>query len=597
MKKLLFLTCLLGIGVFFTDCRTDPKPDTTTKVDFKHDENIVYARLRADADNLNPYVATAAYAQEVYKHILPYLMYFSPETLELTPILVKGKPEVKELTEGEYAGGISYTYEFLDEAQWDNGQTLTAEDVIFSFKVMFTNTWPNQRAKGSYSFVGDIQADENNPKRFTFFVKNKYILSEVQLSTITVLPSYIYDPNGILANFSLQDIMNPDHKFSDAEMAQLQQFGDNFMDSKYQREKGFVVGCGAYELEEWETGQRIILKKKENWWGDALADKYPMLQAEPQEIHYKIIADQTSAVAALRDQELDAIDQIQPKDYINLSEDKRMQELYDFSAPARLVGSYVTFNLRNPKLEQKEVRRAIAHLFDIDNIMENVIDGMGKRINNPIMLYIPDEKLHEQTPPIPFDVAKAKDLLTAAGWTDTDNNGIVDKEIDGEVVELELTYLASSPTEEQIGLLFQNSAKEVGVSIVPIKKEFITKLGDVRKGEYELAAMAFRGYPMPYDPHQNFHSDNTRAGGSNFGGYINEEVDELITQIRVEMDDTKRRTLYARFLQIINEDQPYVYLFSPLNPTAISKRFSAESSSMGYFTNMFELKSDVNMKN
>lgn len=594
MKKLLYLTCLLTLGLFFTDCRTDPAT-TTTQVDFKHDENIVYARLRADADNLNPYVATASYAQEVYKYIFPYLMYFSPNDLELAPILVKGRPEIREVTEGEYAGGVAYTYEFLDEAQWDNGQPLTAADIIFSLKVMFTNTWPNQRARGSYDFIGDVQADADNPKRFTFFTKNKYILSEIQLSTITTLPAYIYDPAGILANFELGDLMDADHKFSDAEMEQLQQFGDNFMDPKYQREKGSVVSCGAYELDSWETGQRIILKRKENWWGDNLADKYPMLQANPREIHYKIIADQTSAIAALRDQELDAIDQMQPKDYLELSQDERMQELYDFDSPTRLVGYNTAFNLRNPKLQQKEVRRAIAHLFDVDNIVENVVYGMGERINGP-MLYNTDDNILADTPPIPFDINQAKELLAAAGWVDSNNDGMVDKKIDGERIEMELNYAFSSPTEEQIALLFQNSAKEAGVGVVPIKKEFVTKLADVRKGDFEMVAMGWRTYPMPYDPYQLFHSESATAGGSNYSGFINEEVDDLITQIRSEIDETKRNALYKRFQNIVYDEQPNVYLFSPRNPIAISKRFEAESSSIGYFPNMFELKGEVSME-
>jgi peptide/nickel transport system substrate-binding protein len=250
--------------------------------------------------------------------------------------------------------------------------------------------------------------------------------------------------------------------------------------------------------------------------------------------------------------------------------------------------------MRDPKLQQKEVRRAIAHLFDVDNIMENVIYGMGKRISSP-MLYTSDEKILNESPPISFDVAKAKAMLTAAGWTDSNNDGIVDKEIDGERVEMELSYAFSSPTEEQIALLFQNNAKEAGVGVVPVKKEFVTKLTDVRKGDFELVAMGWRTYPMPYDPYQLFHSESAKVGGSNYSGLINEELDQIIENIRVEIDETKRNALYAQFQKIIYDEQPSVYLFSPQNPTAISKRFNAQSSSIGYFPNMFELKGDVNM--
>lgn len=590
MKKLLFLTLFVGIGVFFTDCQSSGQPDdATTTVDFKHDENIVYSRLRADADNLNPYYATTSYSQEVYKFIFPYMLYFSPKTLELEPILVKERAKVEEVSEGKYAGGLSYTFEFLDEVKWDNGEDVTGEDILFSLKVMFNPKVPAQRARIGYEFIEEMVIDKENPKKFTFFTMERYILSEVQLSTILLYPEYIYDPEGLLKDFALEDLMDTEKANALAEKDdRLQKFADHFSQSKFAREKGSVVSCGAYELDEWETGQRIILKKKENWWGEGLSEKYHMLEASPEEIHFKVMADQTAAVAALRDQELDAIDQMQAEDFIELSKDERMQDLYDFKKPARLVGYGVAFNLRNNKFNDKKVRRAIAHLYDINNIIENLLYGMGAPVTNPVH---PSKSYHaDNLPVIEYDVDKARKLLTDAGWSDTNNDGTVDKEIDGEQLELEINYLVSSSNEEEIALLFQNSAKEAGVGVNISKKEFVTKMGDIRKNEFDMAAIGWRTYPIPYDPKQIWHSSSAVAGGSNYSGFTNDEVDELIDKIRVEIDDNKRDMMYQRFQEIIYDEQPYVFLFTPLNPTAISKRFDAESSSIGYFPNMFELK-------
>lgn len=590
MKKLLFLTFLMGIGMFFTDCRTDPKPDAGgATVDFKHDENIVYSRLRADADNLNPYYATNSYSQEVYKYIFPYMLYFSPKTLELEPILVKERAKIEEVSEGKYKGGLSYTFEFLDELKWDNGEEVTGEDVIFSLKVMFNPKVPAQRARIGYEFIEELVIDEENPKKFTFYTMDRYILSEVQLSTILLYPEYVYDADGLLKDFPLEDLMDSEKANALAEKDdRLQQFADHFAQSKFAREKGSVVSCGAYELDEWETGQRIILKKKENWWGDGLGEKYHMLESKPKEIHFKIMSDQTAAVAALRDQELDAIDQMQPEDFIELSKDNRMQELYEFKKPTRLVGYAAMFNLQDEKLKDKNVRRAIAHLFDINSIIDNVLYGMGEPIVGPVH---PSKSYYaKDLPTIEFSTDKAKKMLADAGWVDTNNNGIVDKEIDGEQVEMEIDYLISSATEEEIGLLFQNNAKEAGVRVNVNKKEFVTKLGDLKKGDFEMAQSGWRTYPMPYDPKQIWHSSSAVAGGSNYSGFVSDEADQLIDNIRVEINDEKRNEMYQRFQEIIYEEQPYVFLFTPLNPTAISKRFEAESSSLGYFPNMFELK-------
>ncbi|MEL7020941.1 MAG: ABC transporter substrate-binding protein [Bacteroidota bacterium] len=595
MKKITLFTLLVGLVIFFTDCRTDPdhKESEVTALDFKHKDNVVYVRLRADADNLHPYIATSTYAQQVYQHIFPYLLYFSPEDASLEPVLVKERAQVEEVTEGPYKGSLSYTFELLDEAQWDNGQTVTAADVIFSFKAMFTNTWPNQRARGTYEFVDHIETYPNNPKRFTFYTRDRYILSEVQLSTISILPAYVYDPKNILADFALADLMDADHKFSDAEMTRLQEFGDNFVSPKYQREADFVIGCGPYKLENWETKQRIILKKKDNWWGDKLADKYPMLEAKPKEIYYKIISDQTTAVAALRDQEVDAIDQIQPQDYLKLKKDERINAFYDLDATVRLAGYGTAFNMRRTKLQQKEVRRALTHLFDIDNIMSNILYDMGEPINSPI--HPTKSYYNRDLPAIPFDLAEAKKLLAAAGWSDSNGNGIVDKEIDGEQVELEVEYLVSSSIEEQIAILFQNSAAEVQVGVNIVKKEFVTKLDDLRKHNFDLVATGWRNYPMLYDPYSSFHSESAVAKGGNYSGISIEKLDQLIADIRSEIDEEKRNKLYADFQKLIYDEQPIVFLFSPLNPMATSKRFDGKQSSIGYYVNTFELKNSARL--
>ena len=50
----------------------------------------------------------------------------------------------------------------------------------------------------------------------------------------------------------------------------LRKFADDYNSEKFQREKDYISGCGPYEFVEWVTGQRIKLKKKNNWWGDKL---------------------------------------------------------------------------------------------------------------------------------------------------------------------------------------------------------------------------------------------------------------------------------------------------------------------------------------
>ena len=131
MKKLIFLLPILGLLVF-SAC----KPDQAL-IQFKHTNNTVYVRLQGEPDKLNPLVTTNGYSRIVYERFFQSPLTFDPKTLEMVPLLAKSRPEIKAITQGPYAGGISYTFELIPNAKWDNGQSVTAEDVVFTFKAIF----------------------------------------------------------------------------------------------------------------------------------------------------------------------------------------------------------------------------------------------------------------------------------------------------------------------------------------------------------------------------------------------------------------------------------------------------------------------------
>ena len=139
-----------------------------------------------------------------------------------------------------------------------------------------------------------------------------------ELSNITsVMMAHMYDTYGHkLTNMNQPWLAPP----------RLQEFATAFSDEKFAREKGFVSGCGPYALEEWISGQRIILKKKKNWWGDKLVDKYPLLKATPDKITYKIVKDINAAISLAKNGEIDVINKIPWTSYVNLKEDKSITD-------------------------------------------------------------------------------------------------------------------------------------------------------------------------------------------------------------------------------------------------------------------------------
>ncbi|MCP3930584.1 MAG: ABC transporter substrate-binding protein [Bacteroidetes bacterium] len=572
-------------------CGNDP--DLSSQPKFKRNDNTVIVRFPAEPDRLNPLLTTNTYAKAVYERIFLYLMDFHPQTFELEPQLVKSRPVIEEITEGEYAGGVAYTFEILDEAVWDDGSPVTAADVAFTLKVLF-NPKVNAGPFRSYmEFIKDFEIDEDNLNKFTIYTDQKYILSEAAVSNIAVYPEYIYDPERLLADFSVRELCDSDNAQKLAEQnPRLQQFAEAFNSSQFSREKGFIKGTGPYQFEEWVTGQRIVLTKKENWWGDNLRKKYPALQAFPEKLIYNVIPDPTTAMTVLKDEGFDVTAQIDSRDFTELKKDERVNELFNLQTAPFLGFYYIGLNMNHPKLSDKRVRRALAHLVDVDEIIENVFYGLAERMTGPIH---PSKSYFDKSlQPIKLDVKKARTLFDEAGWTDTNNNGIVDKMIDGELVEMNLSLLISSASKagKNIALLFQDNAKRAGVNIEIVPKEFTVMIDDIKKREYELYNGAWGQDPAIDDPKQLWHTDSDTPDGTNRVGFGNAESDRIIDEIRITLDEKKRNELFKQFQQIVYEEQPYIFMITPQERLAIHKRFEAKVSAKrpGYFPNEFVLK-------
>lgn len=546
-------------------CRTEQHAD------WKHTDNTVRVRLPSDVKTLNPYLYRTAYEATVHSLAFQYLLDFDPETLELSPQLAIAKPTVEDIAEGPFAGGQRFTFEIQPDAVWDDGQPVTGHDMAFTLKVLFNPKAPMQRWLAYLDYVAGIQVDEGNPKRFTILTNRKYFLAEAALSNLIVLPRHVYDSAGLLADFALEDLvaLKPDV----VNDPRLQQFAEVFTSPRMARE--VVEGSGPYELVEWVDGQRIVLARKRNWWGDALAERFTMLRAYPDTFIFIPIPDQTATATALRNQDLDVALELDSRLFKELQADSALQQIYNFYTPPRFVFFYIAMNNKNPKLADKRVRRALAHLIDVDQVISELYDGFGERITGP---FLPDKPYyHKGLEPIPMDLDRARQLLAEAGWTDSDGNGILDKVIDGKKTELRLSYLITPGSEFQQNLLalLQSNARKVGIEIEAQAVESNVLGERLRNRDYELAGRGAGSSPVPDDPKQLFHTDSDNPGGSNYARFGTPQTDSLIEAIRTAPDEQARLPLYLKLQEIIYDEQPLIFLFAPKDKIVVHKRFDA----------------------
>ena len=571
MKKnfsIIFLALFSIVTLGLTSCGGGEKGDAAdTPKNINSNPEVICHQL-SDAQMLNPVTYSDAVAGYIVAEIFYTLLAIDFETLQPTPVVAASRPEI-EVTED---GGMKITYNIRPEAKWDDGTPITAKDVEFALKVIKNPKVDNLNTKPYYEFIQDMIFYDDDPLKFTFIVDKVYILAEITSGDMPLLPRSIYDPNGLMDEFTIKDLSTKADELASNE--KIIAFANEFNSEKYQRDKNFINGCGPYNLEEWQTGQKIVLVKKENWWGDQLKGEGAHFDSNPPKIIYQTINDQTTAKEALKGGEVDVMNGIKSKDFKELLKSEKFTKNYNTHTPPFMAYAYLGINVRRPMFSDKRTRQALAHLIDMDKILDKIILGYGERAIGPIH---PSKKKHHNgnIKPYEYNPEKAKALLAEAGWKDTDGDGILDNIIDGEKVKFEMSYLYNqgNDTRKAVGLLFQEEARKVGIIVNVITQDWSIFLENTKQHDFDMYYGSWVNSPTPDDPKQIYHTSSYN-GGSNYTGFGNVETDALIDSIRVELDEDKRAKLYHRFQEILHDECSYIYLYHPLEKIAIHKRFS-----------------------
>jgi peptide/nickel transport system substrate-binding protein len=212
------------------------------------------------------------------------------------------------------------------------------------------------------------------------------------------------------------------------------------------------------------------------------------------------------------------------------------------------------------------VRRALTMLLPRDAIRDRIYHGLAMVITGNFMPGTPES--NAEVEPWPFDPAQATGLLEAAGWIDSDGDGIRDKE--GTPFRFEITITNANEVAERICTVYQEELARVGIKMDIRTLEWASLLERVNTRQFDAMMMGWSMPPDP-DPYQVWHSSQMDAG-SNYIGFNHPEADKIIEDARVSFDAAERAALYNRFHTILHEEQPYTFLLAPKELLAVSKR-------------------------
>jgi peptide/nickel transport system substrate-binding protein len=209
--------------------------------------------------------------------------------------------------------------------------------------------------------------------------------------------------------------------------------------------------------------------------------------------------------------------------------------------------TYLGFNLEDPLLSHRELRQALAFATDRQALIRYLLNGQAKLAAGVLP---PDHWAAEaDVAQYPYEPARAEQVLETAGFP---------RRQDG--VRLRLTLKCS--TEEQarlIGAGLQEQWRRVGVALELRPLELATLFSDVGKGNFQITFQRWVGANTDPDFFEfAFSSKRFPPDGANRGHYRNPRIDALTNQIRVEMNQEKRKALCSEVQKILAEDLPYL---------------------------------------
>jgi peptide/nickel transport system substrate-binding protein len=529
--------------------------------------------VASDPTQLTPFNATDKTALVLFNHLFQTLLAFDFQTNKLVPVLVKERPKIKEKKDGK----IEVSFEIRAEAKWNDGTEITGNDVAFSLKIIKCPQTDNQHLKSDFNLIENIFVDKQNPKRFTLIYSEPTMMLETILTDLLILPKQIYDVNGVLDNYSLYEMTEQAERFT-ADI-DLQNFAIAFNSPKFQRE--VVIGSGAYRLASWSDGERIVLAKKETWWGNEITDQNQWFKAIPNELVFEVYKKQLVGYSAIKKGKIDVMNDIPfyafskywfPKD------SKYRTNYHVFTAPS-FTYDYIGINQNSPKLSDTLTRKALAHLMDIEALIQKSSFGFAEQVTSfthPSLENLANKNIQ----PYAFNLAMADSLLVMAGWQDLDSNNILEQQfitdsLDTIKLELSLTisYNSGNDRRKKAAEILQQAAKKVGIQITIESVELANLLDKLKQHDFELYVGGWISSPKLSNPMVVWHTSAIN-NGSNYVSFGNEKSDEIIEQISQTIDPNKRAKLYQELHGIIHEDVPYIFLLSQKQCIAINKKFN-----------------------
>ena len=519
--------------------------------------------MLSDPQNLNPYTSNDAGSSLVLGHIFETLLYAENEP----PYQLKGKlaasyPKISE-------DRLSYTFNLRKNIEFADGTALTAHDVLFSMKVILNPRVLAPHLRNYYSAIRDVEIISDY--EITFHCHEPYFLNDVSLGSFEIIPRHFYDVEKLMNEVPISSLIDGSWS-SGPHNTLIERFADQF-NQNFNRK---LMGSGSYLIEnidrDFVTMQKIVLTRNKDYWGGG--NKDIPASGYLEKIIFKIINNTDAAFIELTNGNID-YHSLRPLEFKEKSWSKDFNDRFLKAVKYSNGYTYIGWNNADPIFEDHRVRQAMTHLTDREGMVANLLFGLAETVEGPISNF--RQEYNHDLEPYGYDVDRALDLLDEAGWGDSDNDGILDKVIAGELISFEFEILINSGNQirKDVALSLQAELSEIGIDCQVRELDWSIFLQRVKNKDFSAMILGW-GSSVVFAPdlYQVWHSSQAEDQGSNAISFKNPEADIILEAYRQEFNEVRRIEMYSRLQEIIYDQQPYTFLWKSRSAQAYSRRFS-----------------------
>lgn len=542
-----------------------PKTVTIDGVDYMQSQapvgkfggSIVFSTIGEGPKTFNPFNTKDATSATMAGLMFDGLVTTKADTGEVIPKLAKSFEMSSD--------GKVYTFHLRRGIKWSDGKPITADDVVFSWNKILLAGLGNTSTRDSVVIDGQLPKVEKVDDYTVKFTIIKPFAPFLRMLSAPIAPKHVFEP-----------VVKKGEKYFDSFWSTTTPPSD------------FVIN-GAFKLKQYLAAQRVVFIRNPNYYEINLkGEKLPYLD----KIIYLIVGDLNNETLKFEANELDSIGlrgsnvgrykkREAKSDYViyNLGPDTgTMFVAINLNTRKNDKGKYYVDPKKQVWFNDLNFRHAIDYALDRKSMVNNIANGLASPLFtseslNAIYLNKSLAKGHPQ------DINKAKEYLKQSGfyWK---NKNLYDKK--GNRVEFDLYTNAGNTEREAIGVMVKQDLADLGIKVNFKPVEFnslVNKL--VNSYDWDLVIMGLTGSPLePHDGKNVWYSNgslhlfNQRPSATATDRLPWEvELDNIFDAASLKTKFADRKKLYDEYQQIIYDEKPIIYLYSPVRVTAIRRKF------------------------